>query len=187
MLLELLKDFEWYNEPMRITYRDDGMDICAEAQTDFWQNSHHQLRKDNGHFFFTRKDSNFILNTHWKFEEYAGFRQCGVMVRIDERNWIKLGTMSAGSEVFQLGSVVTHRGNSDWAVHNIENPQGQIWFRIKRLKGDYILLVSSNGVDFQQLRMCSFHAESPEIKVGVYACSPQNLPFVCTLSSLSLD
>lgn len=187
MLLDVLKDFEWYNEPLRITYREEGMDICTETQTDFWQNQQHQLHKDNGHFFFTSKGGDFCLNLHWKYEEFSGFRQCGAMIRIDERNWIKAGIMSPDNHKLQLGTVITHRGNSDWAVHNLGFENNEIWFRIKRIKGDYIIFVSTDGNKFQQLRLCTFHAETPEVKVGAYACSPQNISFVCTLANLNVD
>ncbi len=187
MLLDVLKDFEWYNEPLRLTYRDDGMDICAETQTDFWQSQQHQIHKDNGHFFYTQKDGDFTLTAHWKYEEYSGFRQCGMMVRLDDKNWIKTGIMSPSSNNLQIGTVVSHRGNSDWAIHNFSSLSEEIWFRIKRIKSDYLIFVSSDGQNFQQLRLCTFHAESPDVKVGAYACSPQNLPFVCTLVGLDVD
>jgi len=187
MLLDVLKKFEWYNEPCRITYRDDVMDICTESQTDFWQSQQHQQHKDNGHFFFTHKDNNFCLNLHWKYEEYSGFRQCGAMVRIDERNWIKVGIMASENNKPKIGTVVTNRGNSDWATHDIIPNSNEIWFRIKRIKSDYIIFVSIDGEKFQQLRLCNFHAEHPEVKAGAYACSPQNISFICTLIELNID
>ena len=187
MLLDVLKNFEWYNEPLRITYREDGMDICTEMQTDFWQSQYHHLYKDNGHYFYTHKSDDFNLNIHWKFEEYSGFRQCGAMVRIDERNWIKVGIMSPDDNKLQVGTVVTHHGNSDWASHALVSVNDEIWFRIKRIKSDYVIFVSTDGQNYQQLRLCSFHMESPEVKVGAYSCSPQNVSFVCTLMNLTLD
>ena len=85
MLLDVLKDFEWLNEPRKLAYSDAGMAISTEAQTDFWQSVQHQVRKDNGHFFFTPRDGNFTLTLQWQFGDYSGFRQCGLMLRLDER------------------------------------------------------------------------------------------------------
>ena len=33
MLLDVLKDFEWLNEPRKLAYSDAGMAISTEAQT----------------------------------------------------------------------------------------------------------------------------------------------------------
>ncbi len=187
MLLDVLKDFEWLNEPRRITYSDEGMAIVTEPQTDFWQSVQHQIKKDNGHFFFTPRDGNFTLTTQWFFENCSNFRQCGLMLRLDERNWIKVGLMSTEPNNPQVGTVVTHRGNSDWAVHNIPSLNGNIWFRVRRLKGDYVFFASVDGQNFFQLRLVTFHSESPIIKVGAYACSPQEQTFNCTLKALDLE
>ncbi len=184
MLLDVLKDFEWLNEPRKLAYSDAGMAISTEAQTDFWQSVQHQVRKDNGHFFFTPRDGNFTLTLQWQFGDYSGFRQCGLMLRLDERNWIKMGLMAAEAGKPQIGTVVTHRGNSDWAVHDLPESGNVLWFRVRRLKGDYIFFVSVDGEKFRQLRLVTFHSENPVIQAGAYACSPQEQPFDCTLKTL---
>ena len=184
MLLDILKDFEWLNEPRKLSYNDAGMVVSTEAQTDFWQSVHHQIRKDSGHFFFTRRDGNFTLTLQWQFGDYSEFRQCGLMLRLDERNWIKMGLMSEESGKPQIGTVVTHRGNSDWAVHEISLSGNALWFRVRRLKGDYIFFVSTDGNKFRQLRLLTFHSESPVIQAGAYACSPQGQSFDCILKTL---
>ena len=52
MILENLKNFEWYNEPANVTFGSHELEITAAEGTDFWQSKHHNFFKDDGHFFF---------------------------------------------------------------------------------------------------------------------------------------
>ncbi len=54
MLLEALRDFEWYNEPREVSFSDRGVKITASPHTDFWQDTVRAYHKDNGHFFLWR-------------------------------------------------------------------------------------------------------------------------------------
>lgn len=184
MLLDDLQYFEWLNEPRILNYNESGIEITTESHTDFWSSKHHQIHKDNGHFFFRRQDKNFSLTLHWSFPESGEFRQCGLMLRQDERNWAKVGLMSAKNTQPQLGSIITNGGYSDWATANVPTMNGEIWLRAKRINSDFIFFYSTDGEEFQQLRMFHLRSEFPEIKAGAYACSPQNKPFSGTLRSI---
>lgn len=184
MLLDDLQFFEWMNEPIKINYSESGMEILTNPHTDFWQSKQHKTAKDNGHFFFRRRDDNFSMTVHWSFVESGNFKQCGLMLRIDERNWIKVGIMSQTADKPQLGTVVTSNGYSDWATYDINGLEDEIWFKIKRNNGDYLLFYSTDGNRFKQLRMFHFRSEFPEVKVGAFACSPQNISFDCTIKSI---
>lgn len=184
MLLDTLQHFEWLNEPANLNYNEAGMEILTAPQTDFWQHKQHHISKDNGHFFYCRQDGNFSSVVHWSFKDSGGFRQCGLMLRLDDRNWIKAGLMSADSDQPQIGTVVTAGGYSDWATTSTPEISNEIWFKVKRLNGDYLLFYSADGQVYKQLRMLHFQSEYPEIKVGAYACSPQNQSFLCTLRAI---
>lgn len=187
MLLDALKHFEWYNEPENVRFNDLGMVVNSRSKTDFWQSTHHNFHKDNGHFFFTRSQRNFTLTVQWHFEEAFQFDQCGLMLRVDERNWFKLSMMTENPQMPKLGTSLTNFGYSDWAVQDLITPVTDIWYRLRRNSGDYIAYFSLDGQKFKQLRLFHLINDNPEVKVGPYICSPQRNDFECVLTGLELE
>ena len=98
MLLDVLKDFEWLNEPEEVYFGENGMKVKAMPDTDFWVNARHKFSKDNGHFFFKRGSGDFTVTAKWRFYRPEAFEQCGLMVRIDKNNWLKLSLMPENRE-----------------------------------------------------------------------------------------
>lgn len=187
MLLDALKYFEWYNEPENVRFNDMGMVVCSRPKTDFWQSTHHNFHKDNGHFFFTRSSKDFTITLQWYFDQAFRFDQCGLMLRADERNWFKAGLMSELETAPKLGSSLTNFGYSDWAVLDLEPPLHNIWYRLRRNGGDYIAYYSLDGENFRQLRLFHLMNDNPEVKIGAYACSPQRSGFECVLTSMDIE
>lgn len=185
MLLDCLKDFTWYNEPANVRFVEGGMLVETEPETDFWQSAGHNFHKDNGHFFYTRKQGNFSLTVKWHFEAPVASDQCGIMLRLNNLNWAKAGFLSTDLRMPQLGSVVTINGSSDWAAWSLEQLPQDLWFRLLRRGSDFILLASTDGEVFRQLRMFSLPDTPAEIKAGAYACSPQPRGFECVLEDIS--
>lgn len=187
MLLDSLRNFSWYNEPENVRFNEEGMVVTVRGGTDFWQSSHHNFHKDDGHFFYTAVTGDFTLTLKWHADAAAVFSQCGIMLRIDNLNWAKAGILSPNLQRPQIGSIVTNQGYSDWASQALVQYQPQIWYRLRRRNGDFIFYYSLDGEVFQQLRM--FHPLNTigEIKAGAYACSPQQSNFSCILESVELD
>ena len=184
MLLGALQDFEWYNEPENVVFRDKLMLVTAAAGSDFWQSRHHGVSKDNGHFFYCRKDGNFTLVAKWSYTQKIPYAQCGVMLRVDENNWIKATVMYDAPDKPMLGTGVTQNGYSDWAAQPITPDFDDIWFKVKRLNGDYLLYYSLDGEKFKSIRMTHLLNDMPEVKVGAYICSPQSADFEAVLSQI---
>lgn len=185
MLLDALKDFEWYNEPENVRFNDLGMVVTSRPKTDFWQSTHHQFHKDDGHFFFSRVNGDFTLDVKWHFENAGKFNQCGLMLRVDERNWFKLSLMSEKNEEPKLGTSLTNFGYSDWAILELAESIKDIWYRLKCYKGDYIAYYSLDGEVYKQLRLFHLVNDHSGIKVGAYVCSPQHSDFECVLELLN--
>ena len=184
MLLDSLKDFEWYNEPRDVSFDEQGMHVVAFDGTDFWQNTNSRIYKDNGHFFFAKKNGDFVLKIKWKFRESSSFEQCGAMIRFDARNWMKISVLNDGTKGSKLGSVVTNAGFSDLAVFNVDKDAREVWYKIKRTNKDFSVFCSLDGKKFVQVRMFSFVNSHDEIKVGAFICSPTNREFYAVLEQI---
>lgn len=187
MILENLKDFEWYNEPENVVFSGQEMKISAGAPTDFWQSLQHGFAKDDGHFFFKRIAGDFCSVVKWSFEKADNFNQCGIMIRIDERNWFKSSVMYQDSARPEIGSCVTNCGFSDWA--GVPLPQGveEIFYKVVRRGDDFAAFYSLDGENFIRLRQFYLINILPEIKTGAYICAPQDIDFHAVLENVDFS
>jgi len=186
MHFELLENFEWYNDPENVRFEDDAMVIYARSGTDFWQSVHRGFKKDDGHFFFCRQAGDFFLTLKWTFHPLQHFSQCGIMLRIDERNWFKASLMNETADNTVLATSLSLGGHSDWAGFNLKEANvTEMWFRLNRVDDDYIAFYSLDGVNFVKIR--TFYLKSyEEVKAGAYLASPNEDNFCAELSHIKL-
>jgi len=184
MRLESLIDFTWYNEPQNVTFEEKNIKITSKPQTDFWQSMHHKIKKDNAHFFYKKLENNFTLTVKWCFETAENFNQCGIMVRIDERNWFKASLMSKNNNMPEIGSCLTVGGFSDWAGAPLVKMPHKIFFRLERKGDDFVCSYSFDAHKYVRLRQFYLRGIEPEIKAGAYIAAPQNAPFEAVLDEI---
>ncbi|MBN1220870.1 MAG: DUF1349 domain-containing protein [Anaerolineae bacterium] len=183
---QLPQGFFWYNEPQEFRV-GNGLEIVTKPETDFWQRSHYGFRNDNGHFLFTELEGDFAISTQSIFEPQAKYDQCGLMIRLDAENWIKVSVEYEDEQVSRLGSVVTNLGYSDWATQDIASTTGEIWYKISKNGSDFLLENSFDGVNWFQMRITHLHQISSRVKAGIYACSPIGSMFRCKFASLVIS
>ncbi len=185
MNFEVLANFDWFNEPDNVRFENNEMVVYAKRGTDFWQSIHHDFKKDNGHFFFCRQDSDFSIVLKWKFDKLEAFSQCGIMLRIDERNWFKASLMNKQENENCLSSVLTIAGHSDWCGFELGKNICDICFRLQRVENDYVLFYSLDGLNFIKFR--SFYLKNFEdVKIGAYIANPNQENFNATLAELDI-
>lgn len=186
MILENIRDFDWINEPANVCFTENGMQITTWPGTDFWQNIDNHFSKDDGHFFFRHTQGDFIIEAQWFFERIKDAAQCGIMIRFDERNWIKLGLLSQNIYSPQLGVIVANKGSCDWSIIDLPEKTNSIRLKIKKCGRDFVSYYL-NDQKYQVVRMTHLPLISDELKVGVYACSPKEDGFECVLEELNLQ
>lgn len=185
MLFEALENFEWYNDPGNVRFEEDAMLIYAKNNTDFWQSAQHGISKDNGHFFFCREKDDFILSLKWHINQMEKFSQCGMMLRSDERNWVKASIMNEVGGKNVIMSAMTINGHSDCVSFPLSEDVSEIWFKLQRHIDDYMLLYSLDGAKFIPLR--TFYLKSyEEVKAGAYIVNPTDKEFFALLSHIDI-
>lgn len=187
MILENLKDFEWYNEPENVVFADKEMKLSSTVQTDFWQSLHHNFKKDNGHFFYLNKNTDFSCVVHWRAENLANFNQCGIMVRVNEQNWFKASAMYQDKAVPELGSCLTIKGHSDWAGVMLKAEPLDVWYKIVKRNHDFMAFYSLDGKNFIRLRQFYLDTLDCSVKIGAYICSPQDSDFEAILEDIGFN
>lgn len=183
---DLPAGFCWFNEPEQCVV-DNGLQIVTKAKSDFWQRTHCGARRDNGHSLLTKLQGGFTVTTEVESEFQALYDQCGLMIRVDDENWIKTSAERDSDTMNRLGSVVTNLGYSDWSTQDIPGERQHLWYRISRLHDDFLIEGSFDGEAWHQLRVAHLHRCPDVLEVGVYACSPKGEGFSCRFRELVVE
>ena len=167
-----LSKFKWTREPASCTINDRAIEIVTKPHTDLWQRTYYHFRNDNAPAFQMETEEKYfslIVKTDFR-ESHHRFDQCGIV----------------NEEYQHLGSVVTDQGYSDWATTVIDASVKSMWYRFSRREDDYCIECSSDGIRFQQMRICHMQKGDGKIRFGIYACSPEDSSFKAVFSDMKL-
>ena len=178
------EQFFWFNEPQHHRTADGALEIDTRRDTDFWQTTHYGFNRDSGHCLFAKVDFNFSMTVRTEFSYQEQYDQCGLFVRVDEKNWIKVSVEREDDRLNRLGSVVTNLGFSDWATKDIEEPVYNMWYRIQSSGADFLIESSIDETTWKQMRLAHLHKPFTSLDIGVYACSPKESSFTAKFSNL---
>lgn len=181
------KNLFWIREADRSDVTDDRITICTQPKTDLWQRTYYGFQNDNAPVLqmkTSEKYFSFIVKT--EFDSKARFDQCGIVVYLDSENWIKASIEYENEQYQKLGSVVTNHGYSDWATTDIDASVKSMWYRLSRRESDYCIECSTDGITFQQMRICHLWKGDGEISFGIYACSPVEGSFQAEFTNMQI-
>ena len=183
---QLSETFFWLNKP-EFKIESGKLFVTTAEETDFWQRTHYGFSRDNGHALLHSISTDFTMTVKTRFDYQNQYDQCGILVRIDALNWIKVSAECEDSERNRLGSVMTNLGYSDWATTDIDAHIGEMWYRIECKENDFIIENSLDGIVWSQLRMAHLHSRQRPLNAGIYACSPKERGFEAEFSDLSIE
>ena len=178
---------QWTRPPRSFSISPEEICITTEPGTDLWQRTYYGFQNDNAPVLqMETEETRFSFTVRTDFDSKHRFDQCGIAVYLDSENWLKASIEYENEEYQRLGSVVTNLGYSDWATSDIPASVRSMWYRLSRREADYCIECSTDGVHFQQMRICHLHAGAGTIRFGVYACSPENSSFEAVFSHMEL-
>lgn len=183
-----LSKLEWTREPKEWSAKDGVVSITTEPGTDLWQRTYYHFRNDNAPALQLATDERYfslVVRTDFAGARHR-FDQCGVVMYLDSENWIKGSVEYEDGRIQHLGSVVTNHGWSDWATTVIPADVRQMWYRLSRRENDYRIDCSVDGKDWRQMRVCHLHEGGATVRVGIYACSPEDSSFTAHFDNLDL-
>jgi regulation of enolase protein 1 (concanavalin A-like superfamily) len=173
----------WLHEPRQWSAHDGVLTETVDPGTDFWRVTHYGFIRDNGPFYFQEQDGDFEARVHVTGHYRELFHQAGLMVRIDEKNWIKTGIEYVDG-VQNVSAVVT-REVSDWSVVPRTDSPESVWLQMTR-KGDFVQIeYSFDGKKYNMLRLAYF---PPRVKVqiGMVAAAPGKESFPVTFDHFTV-
>ena len=183
-----MQKFKWTREPKHFEILDNSVIITTAPHTDLWQKTYYRFCNDNAPVFQMETEEkyfSFAVRTVFK-DSYHRFDQCGIVMYLDSENWLKASVEYENKEIQHLGSVVTNGGYSDWATTEIPANVKEIWYRFSRREDDFRIECSSDGLQFQQMRICHMTKAGGAIRFGIYACSPEASSFKAVFTDFNL-
>ena len=181
------KNLFWIREADQSDVTDERIIIYTQPKTDLWQRTYYGFQNDSAPVLqmkTSEKFFSFIVKT--EFDTKARFDQCGIVVYLDSENWMKASIEYENEQYQRLGSVVTNHGYSDWATTDIDALVKSMWYRLSRRESDYCIECSTDGITFQQMRICHLLEGNEEISFGVYACSPAESSFQAKFTNMQI-
>jgi regulation of enolase protein 1 (concanavalin A-like superfamily) len=165
---------KWLNEPGIWQADNQSMQLTVEPATDFWRITHYGFIRHAGHFYFKEAAGDFELSVKVSGKYHEQYHQAGLMVRLDEKVWIKTGIEYVDG-LQQVSAVVTS-GFSDWSVVPCSNNAEAIRLKLLR-KGDYVQIdYSFDGITYTMLRLAPF-PPGIAVQAGMMAAAPGNESF----------
>ncbi|QGZ38309.1 hypothetical protein IP92_01383 [Pseudoduganella flava] len=160
----------WLNEPASWSIDAHTLRVVTDTKTDFWRGTYYDFVRDSGHFLGRAIDGPFTaqLRVDARFTEL--YDQAGLMVRIDERRWLKAGVEFSDGQPM-LSSVLTNE-LSDWATMPAPALADCFWLRATVERGAIRVQYSVDGITWPLLRLGPFPAADSYL-VGPMCCTPE--------------
>jgi regulation of enolase protein 1 (concanavalin A-like superfamily) len=170
----VFEDMQWLNEPPNWTADESALVVTTGDKTDFWRETFYGFVHDDGHLYYREVAGDFTAEVTLVGTYEELYDQSGLMVRADERHWVKAG-LELTDDVVHAGVVVT-REFSDWSMVAMPSYSGVLRLRLTR-HGDAIRVqFREQDGRWQMLRLA--YLPLPETcQVGVMCCSPLRAGF----------
>lgn len=184
----VITNFKWTRQPKSYHIDGDRVEIITAPHTDLWQRTYYHFQNDNAPVFQMETEEkyfSFVVKTDFSGSHHR-FDQCGIVMYLDEENWLKASIEYENKEIQHLGSVVTNGGYSDWATTVISTNITSMWYRFSRRVDDYRIECSEDGVNFHQMRICHMQKGKGKIRFGIYACSPEDSSFKAVFTNMEV-
>jgi len=178
-------EMTWLNPPVSADVRDGALQVRSGEKTDFWQGTYYGFHRDDGHFLHQLRKGDFTAEVSFSGRYEALYDQAGLMIRADEKRWMKCGIeYTDGAMHFSTVVTSTH---SDWSAFRIDHAFDVMSVRVTR-NGDALFIQYRTDVmtEWRMARLAWFDPSIEELQVGPAFCSPQRGGFEATFHSFTL-
>jgi len=175
---------QWLNRPATSAVSEHSLTMTTEQKTDFWRETHYGFTRDTGHFLGVATADGFTATIRIQGEFRSLYDQAGLMVRIDEKRWVKTGVEFTDGHAF-LSTVVTD-GKSDWSVSQPFKALEDFYIRVTLSNGAMRIQASRDGSFWPLLRLAPFPV-ADTYQVGPTACTPERSGLVVRFSEFTIN
>jgi uncharacterized protein len=172
---------DWYNEPPKWVAHENTVMMHSGPKTDFWRL--YNIIRDNGHFYYQPQEGNFLVEVNVRGDYQAMYDQAGLMLRVDEANWVKCGIEFVDG-IQEVSAVIT-REYSDWSIVPLPQNPASLYLRLKRQASVIEIQYALDGVHYQLLRQAYF-SPAESMNVGLMCASPEGMGFSVTFDGFTI-
>ncbi|UFH52890.1 DUF1349 domain-containing protein [Spirosoma sp. KNUC1025] len=173
----------WYNKPAIWSEEKERLFVRVEGDTDFWRLTHYDFVRDNGHFYYRELAGDFVASVKVTGQYKNLYDQAGLMIRLDDRNWMKTG-IEYVDEQQHISAVVT-REFSDWSVCPLTHFPPSVYLRLTRQIDSVRIDYSFDDFTYQMLRLAYFPPDVT-VQIGLMAAAPDGQGFDVTFEQFSV-
>ena len=169
-----LEKMQWFNEPEKWEIKDNTLFMFVTPQSDYWRISHYGFTVDDAPFYYSTYGGEFEVKVKISGDYKVRFDQSGLMLRIDNENYIKAGIEFVDGK-YNLSTVVTHK-TSDWSVITLEHPVPFVWIKAIRRLDAVEVFYSFDDKNYVMMRNAWLQDNCP-VMVGVMGACPDGEGF----------
>ncbi len=174
LLAQNMEKMQWFNQPKKWNIDKNKLSIFVTPKTDYWRITHYGFTVDDGPFYYETLGGEFEVKVKITGDYKTRYDQMGLMLRIDEKTWLKSGVEFVNGKI-NISAVVTNE-KSDWSVIELPNKPNFIWLKIVRKLDAVEIFYSFNDKLYTMMRLAYFLDNKP-VMVGMTAASPDGEGF----------
>jgi uncharacterized protein len=162
---------QWLNRPPTVEQDGAHLTVRTAGGSDFWRRTGYGFVRDTGHALLTPLPDGTAVEVTFEAGLPGLFDQAGVLVRVDERTWVKAGVETTDG-VPHLGAVVT-REFSDWSMAPVPGwTDRPVTLRASRSSDALTIRARSGDAPWRMVRLAPLSPDAPAT-AGPYCCSPE--------------
>ncbi|MEV6813008.1 DUF1349 domain-containing protein [Micromonospora sp. NPDC051296] len=164
-------DGSWQPQPVRaVEEPDGGLSVEPGAGSDLWRHTSYGFVHDDAPALLTPFPVDSAVEVDFRLAWTEQFDQAGVLVRVDDLNWVKAGVEVSDGQP-QVGAVVT-REFSDWSVAPVPDWAGRkVTVRVSRAGNALTVRARVAGEPWRLVRLAPLDPDA-DASAGPYCCSP---------------
>ena len=175
---------QWLNEPSSWQRTGDEITVNVDPGTDFWRETGYGYIRDSGHVYGEVLGGDLDVSARVRGTFAAQYDQAGLMLRVDDRVWLKTG-MEFFEGRARLSTVLT-LGRSSWMVTDLPEGTDEISIRASR-RGDAVEVRYLVGEGPAELAALVFLPPGREVLAGVMCAAPEGPGFGVKFTDLRID
>ncbi|SHM91106.1 hypothetical protein SAMN05444360_12139 [Chryseobacterium carnipullorum] len=180
---QTLEKMNWFNEPEKWEIKNNSLSMSVTPQSDYWRISHYGFTVDDAPFYYTTYGGEFEAKVKITGNYKARFDQMGLMLRTDEKNYIKAGIEFVDGK-YNLSTVVTH-GTSDWSVIALDKAPPAVWIKAVRRLDAVEVFYSFDDKNYTMMRNAYLQDNTP-VMVGMMAACPDGNGFTAVFEGFKV-
>lgn len=183
LMAQQLEKMNWYNEPQKWQISGNSLLMQVTPKSDYWRISHYGFTVDDAPFYYTSYGGEFEAKVKLTGDYRVRFDQMGLMIRIDQKNYIKTGVEFVDGK-FNISTVVTNQ-KSDWSVSPLDKAPPFVWIKAIRRLDAIEIYYSLDDKNYVMTRNAPL-ADNTPVMVGLMAACPDGNGFEAKFENFSV-